>query len=535
MRALDFTTRFHRSSPKFTRYSYPDSHSYRILYSERLRTGNGRTNRCCRPGLGSRETGKTIRYFTDPHTVNILSSIVPTESIQSFPVIDPEPSETLARRILRDLNPGAAIAIERPGPDDSGRFHTMRQIDITPWTAHLEYLFKTPVTIGIGDGGNELGLGAIRPLLPPDRPATNTCATHTLIGDTSNDAAYALIAALEMVSDRDDLLPDASTISGWLTRLVSAGAVDGILGVPALSVDTFTPNDTSRILSRLKEFARALRPIFREISRFQSDNQNRYGVSIDELFPSLDPRTGTLSLSGHVLLEHQRTTLLDQLTPLFGSIQSSIRILADPANTTQIECLARSNRNSIPLLDRPNGKLTSEIVPGDYPLRVLHHMSDWIAVQLPDLTIGWIEPGQINLFEGLREGLSGGWSLPRASSDLISELNVAREVFIADASDWIGTAIQTGRPHALGHRLFGSRSGSVLKTRPSPAAPYSRSGQNRHSSADSGHATLRSGICGQHHPLGPPCRSVHGGWDHSRLPRRTRGRAGQPCAIQGTV
>ena len=110
--------------------------------------------------------GKQVRFFTDPHTVDILRSIVPEFPIDSFPVMDPEPSEILATRILREFNPGAVIAIERPGPDETGRYLTMRHVDITPWTARLEYLFQAPLTIGIGDGGNELGLGSIRPLLP---------------------------------------------------------------------------------------------------------------------------------------------------------------------------------------------------------------------------------------------------------------------------------------------------------------------------------------------------------------------------------
>ncbi len=388
--------------------------------------------------------GKQIRFFTDPHTVDILRSIVPEFPIDSFPVMDPEPSEILAARILREFNPGAVIAIERPGPDEAGRFFTMRHIDITPWTAHLENLFQAPVTLGIGDGGNELGLGTIRSLLPDHLPRTVTCATHTLIGATSNDATFALIAALEILLDRNDLLPNPDLVTDMLSTIVAAGAVDGVLARPALSVDTFTPADTARVLTRLRALTDTLRPLQRAITRFIDSMRDRYGEAICDLLPTSDPRTGTLGITGHVLLDSQRTALLQSLLPEFDHLDASIRVLADPSDPSLPETLAISRHPLIPLLDRPNGKPASDIIPSDYPIRILEQRPGWLLAQLPDLTLGWVARHSLHLFEGSRAGSTDSWTLPRAAAGHIFPLSVSIDDLIGDASEWIGTPYRLG-------------------------------------------------------------------------------------------
>lgn len=54
------------------------------------------------------------------------------------------------------------IYIERVGPARDGNPHNMRGIDITEWTAPLSQLtLMGPHTIGVGDGGNEIGMGRV--------------------------------------------------------------------------------------------------------------------------------------------------------------------------------------------------------------------------------------------------------------------------------------------------------------------------------------------------------------------------------------
>src|SRR5262245_33498752 len=51
------------------------------------------------------------------------------------------------------------IAIERVGAAHDGRCYTMRGLDITDRMQDVEPLFRSARTIGIGDGGNEIGMG----------------------------------------------------------------------------------------------------------------------------------------------------------------------------------------------------------------------------------------------------------------------------------------------------------------------------------------------------------------------------------------
>ncbi len=56
-----------------------------------------------------------------------------------------------------------AVAIERCGPSPDGRPRNMRGVDVSSWTAPLDELFVAHpwIRIGVGDGGNEIGMGKL--------------------------------------------------------------------------------------------------------------------------------------------------------------------------------------------------------------------------------------------------------------------------------------------------------------------------------------------------------------------------------------
>ena len=63
------------------------------------------------------------------------------------------------------------VSIERPGPAASGRVRNFKGHDLTDLTAPLHRLFEPVlqargyVTIAVGDGGNEIGMGSIDPAI----------------------------------------------------------------------------------------------------------------------------------------------------------------------------------------------------------------------------------------------------------------------------------------------------------------------------------------------------------------------------------
>src|SRR6476646_2308406 len=56
-----------------------------------------------------------------------------------------------------------AVAIERCGLSADGRPRNMRGADVSPWTAPLDDLYTAGgwVRVGVGDGGNEIGMGKL--------------------------------------------------------------------------------------------------------------------------------------------------------------------------------------------------------------------------------------------------------------------------------------------------------------------------------------------------------------------------------------
>lgn len=142
------------------------------------------------------------------------------------------------------------ISIERCGPRADGRTHNSRGFDISAVNAPLHELFSGgPWTkIGIGDGGNELGMGSLpRSLVEANIPNGEkvACAIpcdHLIVCGVSNWGGYAVPAALAL------LQPDLRTeLTAKLNReadlailkaaIFDGGAVQGATGTGILSVD----------------------------------------------------------------------------------------------------------------------------------------------------------------------------------------------------------------------------------------------------------------------------------------------------------
>ncbi|MFI7609058.1 glutamate cyclase domain-containing protein [Micromonospora sp. NPDC049366] len=140
------------------------------------------------------------------------------------------------------------IACERVGPGRDGRHRNMRGEDISGHTAPLEQLYTAgrAFRIGIGDGGNELGMGRLpadlvgRVVASGEQIRCVVDADALLVGGTSNWAAAALVGALALLRPE---VPELRALLGaaWsydlLAEIVRVGAVDGVRRRATLSVD----------------------------------------------------------------------------------------------------------------------------------------------------------------------------------------------------------------------------------------------------------------------------------------------------------
>jgi hypothetical protein len=135
------------------------------------------------------------------------------------------------------------------------RCHNSRGLPIDDWTAPLHRLFERGTerpnrltTIGIGDGGNEIGMGLVPwedlvRRLPRKEAAVIPCRIATdwnIIAGTSNWGALALAAATVFLAGNTDALAtlDAEFHRHLLEQMVTEGpAVDGIARRPNPTVD----------------------------------------------------------------------------------------------------------------------------------------------------------------------------------------------------------------------------------------------------------------------------------------------------------
>jgi len=158
-----------------------------------------------------------------------------------------------AEAMLAALQPAAVISIERPGLAEDGRYYNMRGEDITARCSFFDpyvRLAQCP-TIAIGDGGNEIGMGKIRPAIASlNIRASVTACDELLVADVSNWGAYGLIALLAKWSGRD-LLARSSPLE-ILDYLSARGSVDGVTRKNTLTEDGLDAAEGIALLQELR-------------------------------------------------------------------------------------------------------------------------------------------------------------------------------------------------------------------------------------------------------------------------------------------
>ncbi|AEK72608.1 hypothetical protein GQS_03535 [Thermococcus sp. 4557] len=149
------------------------------------------------------------------------------------------------------------IAVETPGRAADGRYYSMSAMEITRGTFDWAVLRARDIgvpTIGIGDGGNEAGMGNIRGLVsryvPHGERISSTVETDELIlSAVSNWGAYGLVAQASIELGRK-LLPgwDEKTIVTIISKL---GLIDGVSKTQTPTVDGISLDVHEKIVELL--------------------------------------------------------------------------------------------------------------------------------------------------------------------------------------------------------------------------------------------------------------------------------------------
>lgn len=163
--------------------------------------------------------------------------------------------KAVTEALLKDTKPSLVISIERPGCNDRGLYHGLGGRPLDGLVANLDQFFrrakdlKIPF-IGIGDGGNELGMGLIAEDLRTFSPkakdsghpgrggvAAATAADHLIVSNVSNWGATGLIAALSAYLEKPSVFHGGALERRCIEQCVSFGGVDGMFMGPEPAVD----------------------------------------------------------------------------------------------------------------------------------------------------------------------------------------------------------------------------------------------------------------------------------------------------------
>lgn len=166
--------------------------------------------------------------------------------VLGYPLADEE-ARAEAIRVLDELAPKAVVAIERAGMTVRGTYHNMLGQDYSEGRARIDYLVEEAgrrgiPTVGVGDGGNEIGMGAIAEAVhkhvPHGEILCAKLATDVLLpAGVSNWGCYAIQAALAIMTRRVELAHTAVLEKHLIEAAADAGLVDGNTGKGEATVD----------------------------------------------------------------------------------------------------------------------------------------------------------------------------------------------------------------------------------------------------------------------------------------------------------
>ena len=157
---------------------------------------------------------------------------------------------------LGSFTPVGLISIERCGENTERDYANMRGVSITDKTAAADLFFRIALgivpTIGVGDGGNEIGMGNVAEIIE-EKLSLKPCVVtvdNLVIATVSNWGAYAIIAYLEKLSGQKVFMTFEDA-RAFIKKTVDLGSVDGVLKQQIVSVDGFGMETEKEIIDSL--------------------------------------------------------------------------------------------------------------------------------------------------------------------------------------------------------------------------------------------------------------------------------------------
>lgn len=224
-----------------------------------------------------RGLGANVLLITEARLMPPVVAAAESVGLRAQEHILPEgigPSRAFAKAIVQNASPSLVVFVERDGPNAKGIFHGVRGNARVPGTiGHAEFILdeasnSDALTVGIGDGGNEIGFGMIYRDVRDIQPAGQHCGcpcndgiatvatTDVLISaSVSNWGAYGIAAAFASFLEKPELIHDHDTEQRLIQACVDAGARDGATSQSTASVDGISLATHQSIVTILAELA----------------------------------------------------------------------------------------------------------------------------------------------------------------------------------------------------------------------------------------------------------------------------------------
>lgn len=206
--------------------------------------------------------GKNIIIVTDIYSEEIIKAALKVIDFKCIIEVIKKGNEvSFCKNILKKYKPDCLLSVERPGQAEDGNIYSMRGECLSHIIPSVDNMFKDAKmqgisTIGIGDGGNEIGMGKIKQYVVNNVEKGNIIASlfatdYLILAGVSNWGAHALVAAISLIINQDLLYSDKTEVQ-VLNSIVEAGAVDGLTKEQTLTVDGLSLEDNMRIFKNIK-------------------------------------------------------------------------------------------------------------------------------------------------------------------------------------------------------------------------------------------------------------------------------------------
>ncbi len=192
-----------------------------------------------------------------------------TSVFLDFPLDEGEAMKR-SSELISELEPSAIIAVEKPGKNKKGVHHSSKGFDISAENVKVDFLIEEAknqniLTVGIGDGGNEIGFGLIedaaRKYVPYGAKCqcpcgagiiTSTATDNLVTAGVSNWGAYGIVACLAALLEKTEILHTGPRERNILVEGTKAGLVGTVTRKHLFQADSLDVETHEQIVELMR-------------------------------------------------------------------------------------------------------------------------------------------------------------------------------------------------------------------------------------------------------------------------------------------